>query len=81
MQWILLAMQIIAKLPELLKIAERAFDDIPDSGAQKKEMVLATVRAIVSGIIGDSSYARVEKIVIPVIDIMCVFLFPKAEEN
>jgi len=36
MGWIALALQILAQLPKLLKIAEKAFDEEPDSGAQKK---------------------------------------------
>jgi len=80
MQWVLLALQILKKLPELLKVAEQAFDGIPDSGEQKKQMVITTVQAIVSGVLGDSMWVKIEKVVNPVIDIMCVFLFPKDKE-
>jgi hypothetical protein len=77
MSWFMLAIQILAQLPELLAIAEKAFDDEPDSGAQKKEMVLATVKAIVGGVVGDSKiWNKVKMIIDPAINIMCIFLFP-----
>lgn len=86
MNWILIAMQLLAKLPALMMVAEKAFDDIPDSGAEKKEMVMTAAKAIAGGILGISTggqaetWARIEKIINPAIDIMCTFLFPNSEE-
>ena len=77
MGWITLAIQILGQLPKLLKIAEKAFDKEPDSGAQKKEMVLETVKAIAIGVLGDKGWDKVDGIVNPVIDVMCYFFFPK----
>ena len=77
MGWITLAIQILGQLPKLLKIAEKAFDKEPDSGAQKKEMVLETVKAISIGVLGDKGWDKVDGIVNPVIDVMCYFFFPK----
>ena len=80
MSWFMLAIQILGQLPELMRIAEKAFDDEPDSGAQKKEMVIAAVEAIVSGITGiggDSKiWGKIKMIIDPAINIMCVFFFP-----
>lgn len=81
MTWITLVIQIIKKLPELLDIAEKAFDDIPDSGEQKKEMVMAAVEAIVSAVIGDAVWERIEKIVTAIIDILCSFIFPNDKKK
>ena len=77
MGWITLALQILAQLPKLLKIAEKAFDGESESGAQKKEMVLETVKAISIGVLGDKGWDKVDGIVNPVIDVMCYFFFPK----
>jgi len=79
--WFALTIQLLKKLPELLKIAEEAFDDIPDSGAEKKEMVTAAINAIVSGVIGDEVWERVKKIIFPIIDIMCSFFFPHIKDK
>jgi hypothetical protein len=76
MNWIMLVLQIIKRLPELLQVAEKAFDDVPDSGAQKKEMVMTTVRAIVSAVIGDVFWEKIEGIATALIDILCSFIFP-----
>ena len=87
MSWVLIAFQILAKLPTLLVVAEQAFDDVPDSGAQKKEMVLTTARAIVEGMLGISTggqaelWTRVERIISPAVDIMCSFIFPEKKRG
>jgi len=87
MNWILIAFQILAKLPVLLSVAEQAFDDVPNSGPQKKKMVLTVAKAIVEGILGISSggqaelWIRVERILDPAIDIMCSFLFPNKKRE
>jgi hypothetical protein len=77
MGWFSLALNVLKKLPELLKIAEKAFDDVPESGAQKKEMVMAAVQTIAIGVLGDKGWDKIDGIVKPVIDIMCYFFFPK----
>jgi len=87
MNWIMIAFQILAKLPVLLAVAEQAFDDIPDSGAQKKEMVLTASRAITEGMLGISTggqmelWAKVERILSPAVDIMCTFIFPNNKKD
>ena len=85
MTWFMIAIQILGALPELLKVAEQAFDNIPDSGAQKKEMVLTAAKALFGGLIGVSTggqkntWQRVEMMLSPIIDIMCRLFFPKEE--
>ena len=81
MGWIALALQILAQLPKLLKIAEKAFDEEPDSGAQKKEMVLTTVKTIAIGVLGEGGWDKIDGIVNPVIDIMCYFFFPNDKKK
>ncbi len=87
MTWILLAFQILGALPKLMLVAEQAFDGIEDSSEDKKQMVLTAAQAIVGGVLGISSggqaetWARIEKIVAPAIDIFCTFLFPHEDKT
>ena len=82
MNWVSLALQLLTVIPELMKVAEKAFDGEKGSGAEKKKMVKTTVHAIVSAVTGISSggqqetWKRIEAFIDPVIDIMCTFLFP-----
>jgi hypothetical protein len=86
MSWISLVLQILKALPKLITVAEQAFDGVPDSGADKKRMVKTAVHAIVSSILGvssggqDDTWKKIAGIIDPVIDIMCMFLFPKDRE-
>jgi hypothetical protein len=82
MAWIGIILQILKALPELLKVAEKAFDGVPDSGKEKKEMVLTAVRAIVVALLGvddKKTIQLIEDIISPIINIMCQFLFPHDE--
>jgi hypothetical protein len=81
MGWIALALQMLAQLPKLLKIAEKAFDEEPDSGAQKKEMVLTAVKTIAIGVLGEKGWDKIDGIVNPVIDVMCYFFFPNDKKK
>lgn len=81
MSWFSVAIKVLRKLPELLNIAEKAFDDVPDSGAQKKEMVMATVQTIAIGVLGEDGWDKIDGIVKPVIDIMCFFFFPNDKKK
>jgi hypothetical protein len=79
MAWIGILLKLMAALPDLLKVAEKAFDGIPDSGAEKKKMVLVAVKAIVVAMLGvdDAKTIKlIENIISPLINIMCGFLFP-----
>lgn len=82
MAWIGIALKILAVLPDLLKVAEKAFDGVPDSGKEKKQMVMTTVKAIVGTMLGistgsqEKTWKSIEAIVSPVIDVMCKIFFP-----
>jgi hypothetical protein len=79
MSWFLIVMKLFGTLVELLKIAEQMFDDVPDSGEQKKQFVLDAVKAVVEGMSGvvftPELWAKIEKTCSLVIDALCIFLF------
>ena len=83
MNWFSIAMKIIFQLPKLMAVAEKAFDGVPDSGAEKKEMVKTTVHTIVSAMLGfsaagtEATWKQIEGVIDPVIDIACTLLFPR----
>jgi len=85
MNWIMLAFNIIAELPVILKIVEKAFDGVPDSGAEKKKMAKEMAKAIIRGMSGisgsdlDGILKKVDVLVDPLIDLMCAVFFPKEE--
>lgn len=87
MQWILIVLRLIPSITELMKIAEKLFDSIPDSGAQKKEYVIAAIKAIVESITGftgdewDVIWNKVYEAVDSLINIFAIFLFPHDEEE
>jgi hypothetical protein len=80
MAWIGIVLKILAALPALLKVAEKAFDGVPDSGKEKKEMVMTTVKTIVGAMLSidgdDKTWKTIEAIVDPIVDIMCKIFFP-----
>lgn len=84
MGWISLVIRLIPKVIELMGIAEKLFDDIPESGAQKKEYVMAAVKAIVEGISGISGseemWKKVQTALTSLIDIAAYFLFPHEDK-
>ena len=81
MQWITIVLKIIPMIAKLMTIAEQAFDDIPDSGAQKKQMVIEAIKALVEGLSGvtftPELWTKIQGVLDPIIDIAAAFLFPK----
>ena len=81
MAWIAIVLKLIPAVIKLMKIAEQAFDDVPDSGAEKKEMVIQAIKAIVEGLSGitltPEMWGKIESTISAIIDIACIFLFPK----
>ena len=79
MNWVSLIFKLIPLVSKLMILAEKAFDDIPESGAQKKQMVMDTVKAIVEGLSGvvltPELWAKIESILSVLVDIVCPFLF------
>jgi len=84
MQWITIVLKIIPMLAKLMAIAEQAFDEIPDSGAQKKQMVIEAIKALVEGLAGvtftPELWAKIQGVIDPVINIAAAFLFPHDEK-
>ncbi len=80
MTWFIIVTKLLKTLVELMKIAEQMFDDIPDSGEQKKQFVLDAIRSVVEGMSGvvltEALWEKVEKACSLVIDALCLFLFP-----
>ncbi len=83
MQWIGIVLKIIPMVAKLMKIAEQAFDGVKDSGAQKKQMVMDAIKAITEAALGNAFsqelWAKIEKVLSPIIDIAATFLFGSKE--
>ena len=81
MAWIAIVLKLIPAVIKLMKIAEQAFDGIPDSGVEKKEMVIQAIKAIVEGLSGitltPEMWSKIESTIGAIIDLACIFLFPK----
>jgi len=86
MNWISIALQALKILPEIMTVVEKAFDGIPDSGADKKQMVKTVVQSVVTAVTGVSTggqadtWKMIERIIDPAIDIVCSFLFPNEKK-
>ena len=80
MNWVSLIFRLIPLVSKLMILAEKAFDDVPESGVQKKQMVMDTIRAIVEGLSGvvltPDMWTKIEGILSALVDIVCPFLFP-----
>ena len=87
MNWIMLVIKVIAELPGMLKIIEKAFDGVPDSSEEKKAMAKEFVKSIVRGLTGisgpdlDKLLSQVLMVVDPLIDLMVSIFFPHDEEE
>ena len=83
MSYIALILRLIPAVIKLISIAEQAFDDVPDSGVEKKAMVVEAVKAIIQGVSGfvldDAMWVKIQNILDPLIDLACSFLFPKED--
>ena len=87
MNWIMLVIRVIAELPGMLKIIEKAFDGIEDSSAEKKAMAKEFVKSIVRGLTGVSGpelnklLSQVLMVVDPLIDLMVSIFFPHNDQE
>ncbi len=83
MNWLSLIFKLLPTVFQLAKVAEKAFDDIPESGPQKKELVMGATQAIILGAHSVSEGPQKEtweKIAAPIsgiVDAACGFLFKK----
>ena len=87
MEWVKMVFRLIPMVVKLMALAEEAFDDVPDSGAEKKRMVMDAVKAVLSVVIDVSSggqqstWKTLEPIISKIVDVFCDFLFPHEEDN
>jgi len=85
MTWIMIILMVATQLPAILKIIEQAFDGIPDSSEDKKNMAKVFIKSIIKGTTAvtgpelDALLLKVEKVVDPLIDCMCSIFFPHEE--
>ena len=81
MGWIAIVIRVIPAVIKLMKIAEELFDDVPDSGQEKKAYVMAAIKAVIEAATGfgadDVLWEKIEKAISLLIDAVCIFLFPK----
>ena len=86
MGWLLILIQLIPLVIRLMKIAEEAFDDQPDSGEEKKAFVMDALKAVFEAAVGvstggqASTWAALSGPIEALIDAVCGFLFPKERE-
>jgi len=80
MGWFLIVIRVIPTIIKLMGIAEALFDDVPDSGSDKKDMVVATIKALIEGASGFTGtpelWEKIDKAVSLIIDAATLFLFP-----
>lgn len=83
MGWFIIVLKVIPVVIKLMQIAEDLFDDVEDSGEDKKKMVMAAVKALIQGISGFTGtpelWAKIEKAISLLIDTAAIFLFPHDE--
>jgi len=83
MTWINILINAIPFVMKLIELAEKAFDGVPESGPEKKQMVLTAFQAAFDTVIGSSTggqketWERLEPIISSLIDLACGFLFSK----
>ena len=83
MSWLATFLQVLPSVIQLMAVAEKAFDKKPDSGAEKKQMVMGATKAMVDGLQTVSKGGQKEtwnKLEAPLngaIDAACDFLFKK----
>jgi hypothetical protein len=85
MNYFILIMRLMPFVSTLVEIAEKLFDDKPDSGAEKKAMVMAVVKGLVNIMIGVSTggqqetWKKLEPLISQLVDAICAVLFPHDE--
>ncbi len=85
MGWFIIVLKVIPVVIKLMRIAEDLFDDVPDSGADKKRYVMEAIKAVIEGISGFTGspelWAKIEKAISLLIDAVCVFMFPHDDDK
>jgi len=81
MGWVQIAFAALSFAVRLIPVAEKAFDGKPDSGKEKKEMVMSGTKALVDTMEAVSTggqaetWNRIEKPVGDAIDAACTEIF------
>lgn len=87
MNWFTVALMLIPHIKEIIKHTEKFFDDVGDSGIQKKEYALAILKELgmaVTGLAGDEfdkMWVYIETALGFVIDMLCTIFFPHDEQE
>ena len=81
MSYLTIIFKLIPFAIKMMGIAEKLFDNIPDSGKQKKTMVMEAVEALFEAVLSVSSesnaqlWKTIEPAISAVIDAACGFMF------
>ena len=86
--WIGIFIKVIPFIHTMMDIAEKMFDDIPDSGAEKKAMVLEAVKSLIQTLLVLTSeedfekiWVKIEKPISILINATCLVLFPHMDDE
>ncbi len=86
MSYITIIFKLIPFAIKMMSIAESLFDHIPDSGKQKKQMVMDAVEALFEAVLSVSSESNaqlwrvIEPAISAIIDAACGFMFDDDQE-
>ena len=87
MSWITMCIRLVPFVIKMIGIVEKLFDDVPDSGADKKAFVMAAVEGIFGVVLGISTgghaetWAKIKPTISAIIDAVCDAIFPHEEEG
>ena len=87
MNWITMVIRLIPFVIKMIGIVEQLFDDVPDSGKDKKAFVMVTVEGIFGVVLGISSggqaetWAKIEPTISKIIDAVCDVVFPHKDQE
>ena len=85
MSYLTIIFKLIPFAIKMMSIAETLFDNVPDSGKQKKEMVMKAVEALFEAVLSISSesntqlWSTIKPAISAIVDMACGFLFEKDE--
>ena len=87
MSWITMCIRLVPFVIKMIGIVEKLFDDVPDSGADKKAFVMAAVEGIFGVVLGISTggqaetWAKIKPTISSIIDAVCDAVFPHEEND
>ena len=85
MNWLSIVMKAVPTLITLMRVAEELFDGEPESGKEKKALVMTAIKAIIGGLTGvvltPELWTKIETAIGFIVDAACVFLFPHEDEG